>query len=131
MVAQKRKPANILVCHSGDLFGEWIPTEWILKVFDACEKAPWHNYLFITMNPKRYNELLQKGMLVTVLPQALNKKTVAIADLCSTYAVQVIAGQKNLTTDWDALVKSCEDEGLEQIYQTYAEAVESYGLLTE
>ena len=64
MVAQKRKPANILVCHSGDLFGEWIPTEWILKVFDACEKAPWHNYLFITMNPKRYNELLQKGMLV-------------------------------------------------------------------
>lgn len=67
----------------------------------------------------------------SALPQALNKKTVAIADLCSTYAVQVIAGQKNLTTDWDALVKSCEDEGLEQIYQTYAEAVESYGLLTE
>ena len=61
---QKIKPANILVCHSGDLFGDWIPTEWIIKIFDTCKNAPWHNYMFLTMNPKRYFELMESGLLV-------------------------------------------------------------------
>lgn len=63
-VMQKIKPANILVCHSGDLFGDWIPTEWIIKIFDTCKNAPWHNYMFLTMNPKRYFELMESGLLV-------------------------------------------------------------------
>ena len=37
-VIQKIKPANIWVCHSGDLFGEWIPTEWILQVFETANR---------------------------------------------------------------------------------------------
>lgn len=64
MVAQKWKPANIFVCHCGDLFGEWIPTDWILQVFEAAKAAPWHNYMFLTMNPGRYAELLEAGLLV-------------------------------------------------------------------
>ena len=63
-VIQKIKPANIWVCHSGDLFGEWIPTEWILQVFEAAKQAPWHNYMFLTMNPNRYEELLETGVLM-------------------------------------------------------------------
>jgi protein gp37 len=35
----------------GDLFGEWVPDEWIKQVFDACEEAPQHKYLFLTKNP--------------------------------------------------------------------------------
>lgn len=64
MVAQRWKPANIFVCHCGDLFGEWIPTEWIEQVFKAAKAAPWHNYMFLTMNPGRYAELLEAGLLV-------------------------------------------------------------------
>ena len=63
-VIQKIKPANIWVCHSGDLFGEWIPTEWSLQVFEAAKQAPWHNYMFLTMNPNRYEELLETGVLM-------------------------------------------------------------------
>ena len=63
-VIQKIKPANIWVCHSGDLFGEWIPTEWILQVFKAAKQAPWYNYMFLTMNPNRYEELLETGVLM-------------------------------------------------------------------
>lgn len=63
-VIHKIKPANILVCHSGDLFGDWIPTEWILNIFEAAKQAPWHNYMFITMNPHRYKDLLDAGQLV-------------------------------------------------------------------
>ncbi len=56
--AQKTKPQNIFVCSMADLFGEWVPDEWITDVLKACEAAPQHRYLFLTKNPQRYNELL-------------------------------------------------------------------------
>ena len=52
-----KKPQTIFVCSMADLFGDWVPDEWIQKVFDACQNAPWHRYLFLTKNPKRYNEI--------------------------------------------------------------------------
>ena len=58
-----KKGRNIFVCSMADLFGEWVPDSWINEVFKACEKAPHHNYLFLTKNPKRYEELGEKGML--------------------------------------------------------------------
>ena len=63
MPAQKKKPANIFVCSMADLFGEWVPDSWIKEVFEACAAAPWHNYLFLTKNPKRYWALHDKGIL--------------------------------------------------------------------
>ena len=58
-----KKPRNIFVCSMADLFGDWVPDEWIEQVFKACEKAPQHRYLFLTKNPKRYMELKLKGKL--------------------------------------------------------------------
>lgn len=58
-----KKPQTIFVCSMADLFGEWIPDEWIEEIFTACEKAPQHTYLFLTKNPKRYVELYQRGKL--------------------------------------------------------------------
>lgn len=52
-----KKPRNIFVCSMADLFGEWVPDEWIKEVFEACKQAPQHNYLFLTKNPGRYIEL--------------------------------------------------------------------------
>ena len=46
-----------------DLFGSWVPDNWIKEVFASCEKAPQHNYLFLTKNPHRYVELAEKGIL--------------------------------------------------------------------
>lgn len=57
MVADKKKPANIYVCSTGELFGEWIPDKWIDSVFHACQAAPWHNYMFLTKHPERYAQL--------------------------------------------------------------------------
>ena len=48
-----KKPRNIFVCSMADLFGEWVPDEWIREVFEACEAAPQHRYLFLTKNPNR------------------------------------------------------------------------------
>lgn len=51
-----KKGRNIFVCSMADMFGEWVPEEWIKEVFMACETAPQHNYLFLTKNVKRYTE---------------------------------------------------------------------------
>jgi protein gp37 len=48
-----------------DLFGQWIPDGWIKEVFHACNRAPWHTYLFLTKNPSRYIDLATKEQLPT------------------------------------------------------------------
>ncbi|NLK53142.1 MAG: DUF5131 family protein [Syntrophomonadaceae bacterium] len=68
MPAQKKKPANIFVCSLADLFGTWVPDSWIEEVFKACDAAPWHNYLFMTKYPQRY-ELMSSTLQ---LPRSRN-----------------------------------------------------------
>lgn len=53
---RNKKGRNIFVCSMADLFGDWVPDGWIEEVFEACEKSPQHNYLFLTKNAKRYAE---------------------------------------------------------------------------
>ena len=57
------KPQDIFVCSMADLFGDWVPDDWIMRVFDACCDAPHHRYLFLTKNPKRYGQLARAGLL--------------------------------------------------------------------
>ena len=52
---------NVFVCSTADLFGAWVPDEWIEKVFDACIDGK--RYLFLTKNPRRYLHLAEKGKL--------------------------------------------------------------------
>ena len=57
------KSKTIFVCSMADLFGNWVPDEWIEKVFDACGAAPQHRYMFLTKNPERYIRLAEKDKL--------------------------------------------------------------------
>lgn len=61
--AQKTRPQTIFVCSMADLFGDWVPDEWIQEVFEACKAAPQHRYLFLTKNPKRYCTMAGAGRL--------------------------------------------------------------------
>ena len=61
--ARWKKPRTIFVCSMADLFGNWVPDEWIREVFQACEAAPQHRYLFLTKNPERLNRLAREGKL--------------------------------------------------------------------
>lgn len=58
-----KKPSKIFVCSMADLFGDWVPDEWIQEVFETCKKAPQHKYLFLTKNPKRLCELANMDKL--------------------------------------------------------------------
>ena len=50
------KPSRIFVSDMGDLFGSWVPKEWIEDVLRAVRQCPQHTFLFLTKNPKRYLE---------------------------------------------------------------------------
>ena len=52
------KPSKIFICSMADLFGEWVPDEWINEVFQSCSTATRHQYLFLTKNPERYDRAL-------------------------------------------------------------------------
>jgi protein gp37 len=53
----KTKSSKIFVCSMADLFGDWVPDEWIKEVMNKCYHADQHKYLFLTKNPKRYRAL--------------------------------------------------------------------------
>lgn len=57
-----KKPRTIFVCSMADLFGDWVPDEWIEQVFKACEAAPQHRYMFLTKNPARFKKLRESGI---------------------------------------------------------------------
>ena len=60
-----KKGRTIFVCSMADLFGDWVPDEWIQEVFKTCEAAPQHEYLFLTKNPRKYLDLQYKIPLPT------------------------------------------------------------------
>ncbi|MCL2207230.1 MAG: phage Gp37/Gp68 family protein [Fibromonadales bacterium] len=59
-----KQPQKVFVGSMSDMFGEWVPDKWIVEIFEACAKAPWHKYLFLTKNPSRYIKLAEQGKLL-------------------------------------------------------------------
>jgi len=49
-----KKSQKIFVCSTADLFGDWIPEDWIKKVIDITKEASQHTFQFLTKNPKRF-----------------------------------------------------------------------------
>lgn len=52
----------IFVCDMGDLFGEWVPGDWIRKVLDVVRQSPKAEFLFLTKNPARYHEFRDESL---------------------------------------------------------------------
>jgi protein gp37 len=48
---------RVFVCSMADLFGEWVPQDWIDAVFEATLRAPKWEYLFLTKFPQRYRRI--------------------------------------------------------------------------
>ncbi len=51
---------NVFTCSMSDLFGKWVPEEWILQVFESVKKSPEWNFLFLTKFPQRLQEINDK-----------------------------------------------------------------------
>jgi len=48
-----RKPRKVFVCSMTDLFGEWVPDEWIDRMFAIMAQTPQHTYQLLTKRPER------------------------------------------------------------------------------
>jgi len=65
-LADAKTPRRIFVGSMCDIFGEWVPMDWIEKVFGQCRAYTQHVYMFLTQNPERMlkfaqNDYLPKG----------------------------------------------------------------------
>ena len=47
---------NVFTCSMADIFGRWVPTEWIEAVLQVVENNPQWNFLFLTKFPIRMAE---------------------------------------------------------------------------
>ena len=47
---------NVFTCSMADLFGRWVPKEWIEAVLEQVRNNPQWNFLFLTKFPKRLSE---------------------------------------------------------------------------
>jgi protein gp37 len=45
---------RVFVCSMADLYGKWVPDEWIEQVHQACIDNPQWEYLMLTKFPRRY-----------------------------------------------------------------------------
>jgi protein gp37 len=45
---------RVFVCSMADLYGKWVPDEWIAKVHDRCAAHSRWEYLLLTKFPRRY-----------------------------------------------------------------------------
>jgi len=58
---QKMKnPSIIFTSPSGDIMGDWIPTEFLYDMFRVMNNCPQHLFQILTKNPKRYLEFSEK-----------------------------------------------------------------------
>lgn len=48
---------RVFVCSMADLYGKWIPADWIKRVHASCRDNPQWDYLLLTKFPSRYVKL--------------------------------------------------------------------------
>jgi len=58
-LSKKFRNQFVFVSDMGDLFGDWVPREWIQRVIDATRNSPSSEFLFLTKNPGRYTDFDQ------------------------------------------------------------------------
>ena len=75
------EPRTIFVCSMADLFGKWVPDEWIEAVINACIAAPQHRYLFLSKNPARYMHLIANGIIPENQPNFWFGSTATIPEM--------------------------------------------------
>ncbi len=53
-----RPGVTVFVSDMGDMWGNWVPRDWIIAVLNYIKKFPNTQFLFLTKNPSRYFEFL-------------------------------------------------------------------------
>jgi len=52
-----KKPSRIFEGSMTDMFGEWVPGDWLVPVFEMMSAADWHTFFILTKNPRGIRKL--------------------------------------------------------------------------
>lgn len=100
----------IFVSDMGDLFGSFVPNEWIRKVLEHISSFSEANFLFMTKNPRRYVEFLPYMPPNAILGATIetNVDEIVQTDRVSKAPLQSERYEAMRTLDWEKKIISIE-----------------------
>ena len=54
-IAKRKKSTTIFMGSMHDIFGKWVPDQWIEDILNTIGDCPQHTFIFLTKNPARYH----------------------------------------------------------------------------
>lgn len=57
-----KKPSKVFTVSMGDMFGEWVPDEWIIPIFQVMGACKQHTFQILTKNPGKINRVVSGDM---------------------------------------------------------------------
>ena len=83
-----RAPRRIFVCSMTDLFAEWVPDEWIDRVFAVMALAPQHTFQVLTKRPERMRKFCvdagTRHLIAAAIRRYFPRETRAFVDVLPT-----------------------------------------------
>ncbi len=72
-----KKPSRIFTVDMGDMWGDWVPEEWIEAVMNTIRQCPQHTFLLLTKNPEHYGQIFPTnawlGTTINTQSEAINR----------------------------------------------------------
>lgn len=87
-----------------DMFGEWIPTKWILRVLEYCRRCD-NKYLFQSKNPARFHAFVEEFPTRTILSTTIETNgnleliSKAVHPQARAYAMKGLDFEKEVTVE--------------------------------
>lgn len=75
-----KKGRQVFVGSMTDLFGTWVPSAWLDRIFDEMENNPQHTYLVLTKRPRMMRDYINRRWTGAYLPQFIWLGTTIEAD---------------------------------------------------
>jgi DNA repair photolyase len=100
----------IFVSDMGDLFGNFVPSDWIIRVLDHIARYSYTDFLFMTKNPQRYHEFLTsmpKNAILGVTIETNNDEIIQM-DKVSTAPLPSERYNSMKDLEWDRKIVSIE-----------------------
>ena len=71
-----KKPSKIFAVSMGEMFGDWVPNDWIYQILGVMRGNPQHIFQVLTQNPKRlieFNGLYPKNLWLGITVNRVDK----------------------------------------------------------
>lgn len=108
--AKFREGDFIFVSDMGDLFGDFVPREWISRVIEHIKQFPKSFFLFLTKNPDRYEKFLDVMPKNVILGATIetNRDLAYLENIVSRASLPSIRYLAMKKLDWDKKFISIE-----------------------